>query len=353
MADFGTLTVSQVIMHKVPRGSPRPGALDEIDYSEAPIELTAVDKGFIQLRLRETLAGRARPVIEDPSLNSPTPDLIRGHFGGTGNFVADSARLAKGLHALQKWVSPVGLVMVITGKLDREPCLIIAKMEHEEGMRVQPTVSVDGKRTYKAEYLKDLILGEGTQVFKVGVFKKTGAQPKMKLAGEVVDAQQAGGAVAAYFVEFLGCTFTQRADVLTEKFFKETQRFIAQAGKNDPEKTAEYEIALLSEMQGAARRLVPETFAQLHLRQEDRQTYLARIAAAGLPVKGFQKDNDLVQSSIRRMKVQTFRGATVLVPPDMYDDGALTVEELDDGMSAVTVTDRITGISGAGGPKSK
>lgn len=51
------------------------------------------------------------------------------------------------------------------------------------------------------------------------------------------------------------------------------------------------------------------------------------------------------------MKVQTLRGATVLVPPDMYEDGALTVEELDDGLSAVTITDHITAMTGAGGPK--
>lgn len=339
-------------MHRVPKGVPKAGAPDAIDYSEAPIELTAVDKGFIQLRLREALAGRARPVIEDDEAGSSSPNLIRGLLGvGTGNLVADSATLARGLHERQKWVSPIGLVMVITGKLDGERCLVIAKMEHEEGMRVQPTSTVDGKRTYKAEYLKDLILGEGTQVFKVGVFKKSGAQAGMKLAGEVVDAQQAGAGVAAYFVEYLGCMFTQRADVLTEKFFKETQRFISKAAKDDPEKTAEYEIALLSEMQSGAKRLVPETFAQVHLRKEDRDEYLGRMLSSGLPLKGFEKDIDLVRSTIRRMKVQTLRGATMLVPPDMYEDGALTVEELDDGLSAVTITDHITGMTGAGGPK--
>jgi hypothetical protein len=108
---------------------------------------------------------------------------------------------------------------------------------------------------------------------------------------------------------------------------------------------------LLSEMQGGGRRITPETFAQLHLRSDDQDAYLARISAAGLPVKGFQKNVELVRSTIRRMKVQTARGATVLVPPDMYTDGALTVDELGDGMSAVTVTDHITGITGAGGPK--
>lgn len=351
MADFGTLKIDQVILHRVPKGIRETDAPEAIDYSEAPIELTPVDKGFIQIRLRETLAGRARPVIEDDSAASGTPGLVRGLLGGAGDLVADSAALARGLHERQKWVSPIGLVMVITGELDGEPCLVVAKMEHEEGMRVQPTSNADGKRTYKAEYLKDLILGEGTQVFKVGVFKKSGAQPGARLTGEVVDAQQAGGGVAAYFVEFLGCMFTQRADVLTETFFKETQRFISRVAKADPEKTANYEIALLSEMQSGGKRVVPESFAQLHLRAEDRDEFVSRMSSCGLPVKGFAKDVELVRSTIRRMKVQTSRGATVLVPPDMYEDGSLTVAKGDGEMSTVTLTDRITGITGAGGPK--
>jgi hypothetical protein len=351
VADFGTLKIDQVIMHRVPRGARKTDAPETIDYSEAPIELSDVDKGFIQLRLREALSGRARPVVEDNDIMSPSPDIIRGLLSGTGDLVADSAALARGLHQLQKWVSPIGLVMVISGLLDSEPSLIVAKMEHEEGMRVQPTATSDGKRTYKAEYLKDLILGEGTQVFKVGVFKQSGAQVGQKLAGEVVDAQQAGAAVAAYFVEFLGCAFTQRADVLTETFFKETQRFIARAAKDDPEKTAEYEIALLSEMQSGGRRIIPETFAQLHLRQEDKDAFLGLIASRGLPGKGFQKNVELVASTIRRLKVQTERGATVLVPPAMYEDGSMTVIQSDNDQSTVTLTDRITGMSGASGPK--
>lgn len=351
VSDFGTLRVEEVILHRVPEGVRKADEPDPIDYSEAPIELTDQDKGFIQLRLRETLAGRARPVVEDDGIASASPDMIRNLVGGTGDLVGGSAALARGLHALQKHVSPLGLVMVMIGELDRERCIVIAKMEHEQGMRVQPTSTKDGKRTYKAEYLRDLILGEGTKVFKVGVFKVSGAQESSSLAGEVVDAQVGGGGVADYFVEFLGCMFTRRPDVMTEDFFKQTQRFIGRAAKGDPEKTAEYEIALLSEMQSGAKRLVPETFAQLHLRTEDRDPYLSQMTAIGLPTKGFQKDVQLVKSSIRRLKVQTSRGATVLVPPAMYEDGVFKVEKLDDNLSTVSITDRITGMSGASGPK--
>ena len=97
MADFGTLKVNQVIMHRVPKGTAAHGAPDAIDYSEAPIELSAVDKGFIQLRLRSALAGRARSRDRGPRcwLRRSGPG---SHFVavGTGDLVADSAALARG-----------------------------------------------------------------------------------------------------------------------------------------------------------------------------------------------------------------------------------------------------------------
>ena len=351
MTDFGTLTIDKVIMHSVPGGIRDASGADPIEYSEAEIALSAEDKNFIQLRLRGTLAGRARPVVEDEALGSSTPAIVRGLATGGGDLVADSTTLARELHSHQKRMSPVGLVMVALGKVDAEACVIVAKMEHEEGMRVE-RINQDGKLTYKAEHLRDLILGEGTQVFKVGVFKASGAQGDSKLSGEVVDVQQGGAGVAAYFVEFLGCAFTRRSDVMTEDFFKATHRFMSRAAKGDPEKTASYEIALLSEMQSGARQVVPSTFAQNHLAPDDRDAYLAHITSLGLPLRGFRKDTSLIATKIRRLKVQTQRGATVFVPPDMYSDGSLTVEDSGEGQSTVTLTDRITGMTGASGPKS-
>lgn len=351
MPDFGTLTISEVILHRVPSGRRDEAGPDEIDYSEAPIELGTLDRGFIELRLRETLGGMARPVIEDEKEDSTSPKLIRGLLANTGDIVADSAELARSLHRKQKWMSSVGLVMVLRGTVDKEACLIVAKMEHEEGMRVQAT-TVAGKRTYKAEYLKDLILGQGTKVFKVGIFAASGAADDDRLQGHVVDVQQGGGGVADYFVEFLGCQFTQRSDVQTEQFFKTTQSFIARSTKGDPETTAEYEIALLSEMQNQSRRISPEQFAQRHLKVEHRDEYISKIQSAGLPVKGFTKDTHLVTSSIRRVKFQTGRGATVLVPPPMYEDGSVSIEGSEGSESSqITITDKISSISGASGPK--
>ena len=83
--------------------------------------------------------GWLAPLSRTKKRPSTSPKLIRGLLANTGDIVADSAELARSLHRKQKWMSSVGLVMVLRGTVEKEACLIVAKMEHEEGMRVQAT----------------------------------------------------------------------------------------------------------------------------------------------------------------------------------------------------------------------
>jgi hypothetical protein len=125
MPDFGTLTITEVILHRVPGGRRDDAGPDEIDYSEAPIELGTLDRGFIELRLRETLGGMARPVIEDEEEDSTSPKLIRGLLANTGDVVVDSAELARSLHRKQKWMSSVvmALAEIPQGRSSKFPTL--------------------------------------------------------------------------------------------------------------------------------------------------------------------------------------------------------------------------------------
>lgn len=153
-------------------------------------------------------------------------------------------------------------------------------------------------------------------------------------------------------MEFLGCDFVQRADVQTQTFFKATQSFINRATKDNPETTAAYEIALLSELQGRTATVNAEQFARQHLHDDHQDEYIGYLTSAGVAVRGFNKDTSLIDSHIRRVKIQTERGATVLVPPTMYDDGAVSVTNVEGSdEQAITVRDAITGIAGASGPK--
>ncbi|HWM04426.1 MAG TPA: hypothetical protein VNP92_18980, partial [Actinophytocola sp.] len=85
MPDYGTLSISEVILHRIPAGRRNEDGPDAIEYSEAPIELGTLDRGFVENRLRETLGGMARPVVEDEEEESETPEKIRALLAGTGD----------------------------------------------------------------------------------------------------------------------------------------------------------------------------------------------------------------------------------------------------------------------------
>jgi hypothetical protein len=345
--EAGTFKPVEVIMHPVPNGHGTEGD-SQLEYSEAPIELNAEDSAFIQRRLRQSLSRYARPVVEDKDVASQVPDMVRELLVSSDSLIEHSRVIAWDLYLKQKWGSPGGLVMTVIGEHAGARCVVIAKMEHQEGMRVEQTKNAEGRRTYKAEHLKDLILGDGTRVFKLGLFTASG---KDLLDGHVVDDQQRFGGVADYFIEFLGCQFRQKPDVVTERFFKTAQTFIANRSQDDPEKNATYEIALLSEMQSSATTIQPEQFAIDHLEEDDQDLFLQNLRDAGVPTNSVRKDTALVKSKIRRMRISTDRGADVYAPPDMHADGSVAIENTEDGPSIITVRDNVKRISGASGKR--
>lgn len=351
MADFGTFTINQIIMHHVPRAGLGDRSAAPIQLSEAPVEVAQQDRIYIQSRMRKALAsGYARPVVEAPDEGSPTPALVKDLLRKKGDLVASSQAVAQRLRDCQPGISPDGLLVMVVGTLATTTrCVLIAKVEHEEGVRVQQA-TVSGKLTYKTEYLKDLIFGAGTRVFKVGVFAEVDAHEMLR--GHVVDTQQTQHGIASFFRGgVLGCQFLERADVLTQRFLDATEKWIKRV--TDPERQARYEVALLAEIQSAAKSISVPAFASQHLEPEDQDFFLS--AMEGADVRGIvPKDTSLVGSRIRRVKVQTVRNASVFVPTEMYEDGSVTISrDAETNISDIHLRDEVRSVTGASGPKAQ
>jgi hypothetical protein len=65
MADFGTFTIKQIIMHHVRRAAVGDKSAAPIQFSEAPVTLAQQDRVYIQTRMRKALAS-VRP-LDRPS----------------------------------------------------------------------------------------------------------------------------------------------------------------------------------------------------------------------------------------------------------------------------------------------
>jgi hypothetical protein len=339
---YAGLAIKSVVMHQIVRKSSASDASPVLSDVAAPLD--DANRAFIQEQIRKTLGSYARPIVEDEG-TSPVPEVVRGYLANpeTDPLVL-SQELAKRLQDVQHTMSPGGIFVVAEASLDGMRAMLIAKLEHEQGVRASPTQLADGHTTFGIELLKDLLFTTGSKVFKVALFVAEKSSQNA-LSGVVVDRQMAGSSVAHFFLStFLGCKFAERADLLTQRFHDGAQSWIN--GIKDPEKRGRYEVALLSELQSNHAVLSVNRFAQGHLDVEDRDDFVHGMQGTAVPLRDFDKDVALIKSKISRLKLETEAGITVLAPPESVEDGTVLIEANADETTTVTVRDRVTKMSG-------
>ena len=151
---YAALSIKTIIMHQILAGGSQ-GVSPQL--SDVPTELTEADRAFIQERIRKALPKDARPICEDPDL-SAGPALIRSYLQtADSDAISISQELAKRLQAAQHAVSPGGIFVFADATLDERPALLLAKLEHHEGVRATPTTRADGHVTFGVQLLKDLL----------------------------------------------------------------------------------------------------------------------------------------------------------------------------------------------------
>jgi hypothetical protein len=105
-------------------------------------------------------------------------------------------------------------------------------------------------------------------------------------------------------------------------------------------------------MQKATTTVNPSKFVDENVLPEDRDAFASRLESLSVPMRAFPKDTELIKTVIMRMKIDTARNATLLVPPEMYADESLTITPQSDGTAHLLIKDKVEKISGARGPKS-
>ncbi|WP_141580493.1 nucleoid-associated protein [Actinomadura sp. WMMA1423] len=340
--DLSTLRLRQVILHQVSQGKNTESA---VSLSEVPTPLNDQNRPYFELRLRKALTRNARPVVEEPGA-AEICSIIRNLLQGEGDLVADSQQMTKNLQKVQRSHSPTGILLTSEASINDAPALIIAKVEHEQGVRAT-TTTVDGRTTFSVEFLRDLLFTSTTKVFKVAVFSSLDSRDGL-LYGHVSDSQASGAKIARYFLDqYLGCKLVERSDVLTERFYEASVGWINRI--DNAEKKAQYQVALLSEMQSNRSEISIDRFALDYLDSDDRDDFRNSLIQADVPPRQLEKSIDLIKSHIQKVKIETQNDVLVLAPTSSLDDGTVTIEDHDNGESEVRVHDRVKKISGSGG----
>ena len=346
--DLGPLHVTKVIVHEVPNRIIKGGG-GQVVYSQIESDLDAGLRNYFREKIIASLGSAGYQVVFDPSSSSPVPDLLSDYLEGTSvDFVGMSKDIADHLYQSQTGVNSSGLLCVVQVAVGNMVGIAILKLDKEAAVRIEP-VTLQGNSTYDLEHVRNLILSQRTRVFKAGIFVgSVTANKSIEVEGTVSDNQRGyapSTEVADFFLKrFLGCKLLESPDFATKQFFHVTEGFIATDVPN-PETKAQYETALLAELNSQQGIVNPLDFSEKHLLLEDRQKYLDRLSQNSVSFQQFEKDTELIKTHLRRISVDFESGVGVLVPPGAFDR-QVTMSNLDDGRTHLQVRDKLTRMKG-------
>jgi len=299
--NLGTFSIKSLIVHDVPLR--RVGAEDNQApvLSEVPSELDPVVRNLFGERFKRSLARNHYDVERDPVSTSPVPDLALSIFSSTmkdadTTLVSASQEMARHLYSTQTGSNTPALLIVCRAEVDNGAAVAIMKLEREDAVHLSQ-INPMGQRTFGIEYLRDLMLGKNTRVFKAALFNLPGGI----LDGLVSDEQKGdpNAEVANFFLHsFLGCKLKTAPEVATKVFFTATQDYINTL--DDPEKQARYEIALIAAMNTPAPTMTAGSVAN-QLDITDRQPYRSYLVEREAPTGRFDKDTRLVAAQLRQV----------------------------------------------------
>lgn len=324
---FASLQINRVIFHDVPHRI-REGA-GQPTLSDVQTEIDATRAGRLKTKLIRVLgSSRAYPVCFDPGSTSPVPPGVRSltlHSCPAAEFVTDSQRFANHLFGLQHGGISSGLLCVLEVAAGGMAGMVLMKLEREEGARVELS-EVDGKKTFEMSVIDNLVLTDGTRLFKSAIFLRAG-EGEDDFEATACDSQlnvTASDEMAKFWLRFLGCTFLIEPRVATERFYDSSVEFINQV-ITDPVHKNDLYAHLHSQLKSGRKKFSPKKFIEDYVPQEYHKHYREFLESKGVPLTTFDKDLADIKGHLRRWAYITPRGAVVSAPAD--EEGLVEVDD--------------------------
>jgi hypothetical protein len=334
---LATMVVRNVIFHDVPndRGDGGTGIVLATD----PTQIDAPRRRLLTNKLTKVLDSRSAYGIKFAAgTSSPVPNEIRAYTSQgyrEANFVATSQRLAMHLHQVQNRTISPGLLCVIDIVVDGRHGLIIMKLEREQGAQLELERNDNGKIQFAMSVLENLVLTDGTKLFKTAAFLRTGTGDEdfdmsaCDSQHRVLDSTE----MARFWLSYLGCTVEEDARVTTSKFFNVTVEFANTYVTDLAEKTHIYE-SLNTELRSNRRNIIPRDFVRDFVPNELQRACVEFFEERHLPLRTFVKDVQDVRAALRRLTYVSEEGVRVSVPEGQ--DGLVEVDE-----ERIVVNDRL------------
>lgn len=350
------LAVDSLIVHDVPKKFSKSYIKENPDIpseeailSDVPTTFDSDLIRFFHDKISSTIGSTSAFEVEfDPALSdSRTQQAIIEYFAirdassfqlPEDDVIRITQNIARSLHEVQTARNPGGILLFIPCHNQDKYGLAILKVEREDGVRIQRDTTEQGKTTFSAQHVKDIMLTSKTKLFKIVLFYKN----RDDIIGFVCDQQQGvikNREVANFFLtDFMGCKLKEEPYVSTKKFYEAVTVYINNSDLTDSEKL-DTRTHLISELTNNMITVNVLGFAQRYLPDGKTPTFMAAMERSKVP-QSFTKDIQLIGDSIRKVKYELECGIKITGTEEAVKQN-LTIESRDDGKTKFELIDRI------------
>jgi hypothetical protein len=320
--ELATLVVKHVVFHDVPNLN-KTGGDAAPTLAEVETALDAERKQLLRDKLVTVLgSSKAYPVQFNPVSSSPVPGEVRKMTKGYDGkvFIQASQKLAQYLFEQQTRAISPGLLCVIDVAVSGKSAIVFMKLERERGGRLELEENEDGKKRFAMSVFDNLVLTEGTRLFKSAMFLRTGADDDAFRA-TACDSQSSvtsSSDLAKFWIRFLGCMFLVEPRVATQQFFDSALRFVNNT-VTDPVVKAEIYDSLLTEIKSNKQTFSPKKFMEDYIPDDYQNNFKEHLQVEKIPLTAFEKDTADINTRLRRRAFQTQSGAIISVPEEAME----------------------------------
>jgi hypothetical protein len=328
--DLATVVIRRVIFHDVPKKIHGGAAAPVLSDLETHVD--AKQKAHLKTKLTRVLGSKhAYPIQFLSTTGSPLPNEVR-HLTSAGRtpkeFVEASRKLANYLFEQQVGSVSPGLLCVIDAASSSLSSLILMKLEREGGAQLQ--LSGDpGHQTFAMSVLNDLVLTDGTRLFKSAMFIRTGTGED-DFRAAVSDSQlnvMASDDLAKFWLRFLGSTFLVEARVATQRLFESAIRFI-NTTITDPVIKSDIYDHLQSQLKSQKKMFSPKVFIEEFVPPDYQEQFRDHLKSEDISLTAFAKDLSDIETKLKRRAYETTKGGMISVPADLADIVVIRPEDI-------------------------
>lgn len=343
---FSNLVINKVIIHEVYKRGDKNEYIEPF-YNNELCTLDTVAKSVLIKRIIKCMGNKSRSLemdIDNDTENSVT-DIIKSYWnnGSTeDDFIKMSKLLAQKLAKVQDSRRyPGGIVVIISGtvQVDKELICLI-KAEKQGGFT---TADENGNKVLK--YIGDLLLTQNQKLQKIGAFIRNtnGVVNTRDIDAAIFDSNtdsSTSESKAQYFYSnFLGLKFKMDSDVLTDRFYKITKKFILENENIVEDNRIEKLTQLLTYIRSDTRVILNVgEFADLIFDDPElNDDYKKFIIDNNVPQNNIHKDISMLGKSINQrnlilddeVKIQMpveFFGKNVTIDKDENNETIITIK---------------------------